>query len=68
MLWGRLSDRGGRKRMLFIGLFGTMVSCIGFGFSTSFYQALFFRIMGGATNGNVGVMRTMISEIVREKK
>jgi MFS family permease len=54
--------------MLFIGLFGTMVSCIGFGFSTSFYQALFFRIMGGATNGNVGVMRTMISEIVREKK
>jgi hypothetical protein len=24
--------------------------------------------MGGALNGNVGVMRTMISEIVREKK
>ncbi len=25
-------------------------------------------MLGGALNGNVGVMRTMISEIVREKK
>jgi len=25
-------------------------------------------MMGGALNGNVGVMRTMISEIIREKK
>jgi hypothetical protein len=29
---------------------------------------LVFRMMGGALNGNLGVMRTMISEIVREKK
>jgi hypothetical protein len=29
---------------------------------------LVFRMIGGALNGNVGVMRTMISEIVREKK
>ena len=27
-----------------------------------------FRAMGGALNGNVGVMRTMISEIIKEKK
>lgn len=45
-----------------------VVSVLGFGFSRSFYQAMFFRIVGGALNGNVGVMRTMISEIVREKK
>jgi hypothetical protein len=25
-------------------------------------------MLGGALNGNVGVMRTMISEIVREQK
>jgi hypothetical protein len=29
---------------------------------------LVFRMIGGALNGNVGIMRTMISEIVREKK
>jgi hypothetical protein len=68
MLWGRWSDRGGRKRVILIGLFGTMLSCLGFGFSTRFWQALIFRMMGGALNGNVGVMRTMISEIIREKK
>jgi hypothetical protein len=37
----------------------SVVSCVGFGFSTSFYQALIFRSIGGATNGNVGVLRTM---------
>ena len=68
MLWGRWSDRGGRKRVILIGLFGTMLSSLGFGFSTRFWQALIFRMMGGALNGNVGVMRTMISEIIREKK
>ncbi|OLN85555.1 putative membrane protein YCR023C-like protein 8 [Colletotrichum chlorophyti] len=70
MIWGRLADskRFGRKTVLMIGLLGTCLSCIGFGFSRSFAQALFFRCVGGATNGNVGVLRTMISEIVREKK
>ena len=68
MLWGRFSDRGGRKRILLIGLSGTTISCLGFGFSRNFYQALMCRMLGGALNGNVGVMRTMISEIVREKK
>ncbi|KAI0144219.1 MFS general substrate transporter [Hypoxylon sp. NC0597] len=70
MVWGRVADStwAGRKTVILIGLLGTLLSCVGYGFSTSFYQALFFRCLGGATNGNVGVMRTMISEIVREKK
>ncbi|AEO64507.1 uncharacterized protein THITE_2110696 [Thermothielavioides terrestris NRRL 8126] len=69
-MWGRIADssRFGRKTVLMIGLAGTMLSCIGFAFSTSFAQALFFRSIGGITNGNVGVLRTMISETVREKK
>ncbi|KAM3435322.1 hypothetical protein MY4824_004903 [Beauveria thailandica] len=70
LLWGRVADsrRAGRKPVLLIGLVGTSLSCLGFGFSTTFWQALVFRTLGGATNGNIGVMRTMISEIVREKK
>ncbi|KAI1389405.1 MFS general substrate transporter [Hypoxylon trugodes] len=70
MMWGRVADStwAGRKTVILIGLLGTLISCVGYGFSTTFYQALFFRCLGGATNGNVGVMRTMISEIVREKK
>ncbi|KAM0287203.1 hypothetical protein ACHAQH_000517 [Verticillium albo-atrum] len=70
LLWGRLADSPafGRKRVILFGLGGTCVSAIGFGFSTTFTQALCFRLLGGVTNGNVGVMRTMISEIIREKK
>lgn len=70
MIWGRVADssRFGRKKVVLIGLLGTMISCLGFGFSTTFWQALVFRTLGGATNGNVGVLRTMISEVVREKK
>lgn len=68
--WGRAADSAwiGRKRVILIGLFGTCLSTIGVGFSKSFAQAFFFRIMAGALNGNVGVMRTMISEIIKEKK
>ncbi|KIX06595.1 uncharacterized protein Z518_04571 [Rhinocladiella mackenziei CBS 650.93] len=68
--WGRAADTPwiGRKRVLMVGLFGTCVSCIGVGFSKSFAQALFFRACAGCLNGNVGVMRTMISEIIKEKK
>lgn len=70
LLWGRTADAdwGGRKMVIVIGLFGTCISCVGFGFSQSFLQAALFRILGGALNGNVGVMRTMISEIIKEKK
>ncbi|KAL2264910.1 hypothetical protein VTJ83DRAFT_7420 [Remersonia thermophila] len=70
MMWGRIADSShfGRKMVLLIGLAGTLLSCIGFAFSTSFWQALLFRSIGGVTNGNIGVLRTMISETVREKK
>lgn len=70
MLWGRVADsrRAGRKTVVLIGLAGTAASCVGFGLSTSFRQALLFRSLGGATNGNVGVLRTMISELVRERR
>ena len=70
VLWGRLADKEwmGRKNVLLIGLSGTLISSLGFGFSKSFASAIFFRVLGGALNGNVGVMRTMISEIIREKK
>lgn len=70
MMWGRVSDSewGGRKRVLLLGLTATCLSCVGFGFSRTFWQAAVFRFLGGAFNGNVGVIRTMVSEIIKEKK
>lgn len=68
--WGRAADTPwiGRKRVLLVGLTGTAIASIGVGFSKTFYQAFFFRALAGALNGNIGVMRTMLSEIIKEKR
>ncbi|EPE04019.1 mfs transporter [Ophiostoma piceae UAMH 11346] len=70
MLWGKAADASwcGRKPVLFIGLFGTAISCIGYGFATTFFWAAFWRAIGGGINGTVGIIRTMISEIIKDKK
>lgn len=70
LLWGRFADAdwGGRKTVLLIGILGASVSCLGYGFSSSFRSAVFFRMLGGAMNGNPGVTKTMVSEIIMEKK
>ncbi|EFY94668.2 MFS transporter [Metarhizium robertsii ARSEF 23] len=70
ILWGKAADASwcGRKRVLLIGLAGTAVSCVGYGFSTSFYEAALWRALGGAINGAVGITRTMIAEVTVEKR
>lgn len=70
VVWGTVADAqwGGRKFVIIIGLCGTGLGSLGYGFSGSWQVAVFWRILSGSLNGNVGVMRTMISEIVREKK
>ncbi|OAL24480.1 hypothetical protein AYO20_10638 [Fonsecaea nubica] len=63
LLWGGLSDRIGRRPVLLFGCFGTMISLLIVGFSTSFTMALSGRILGGALNGNIGVIQTMVGEL-----
>jgi MFS family permease len=64
MFWGSLSDRYGRKPVVLAGLGGVAVSCLILGFAKSFWVALLARFVGGALNGNVSVMQTMVAEIV----
>src|SRR5438045_2773585 len=44
------------------------VANLGFGCSTSIPAVMCWRVLAGVGNGNIGVMRTMTAEIVREKK
>ena len=64
ILWGRAADQPmvGRKLVLQIGMIGTAVGCIGVGFSKTYGQAVFWRLMSGAVNGTVGSARTMVAE------
>ena len=51
VLWGRLSDRIGRKPVLIGGLAGTALSMLIFGFATNLQTALIGRALGGLLNG-----------------
>lgn len=58
ILWGKAADAAccGRKWVVIIGVVGTAISCIGYGFATTFFWAAFWRFFGGAINGTVGIM------------
>ncbi|KAI1453339.1 MFS general substrate transporter [Annulohypoxylon moriforme] len=66
--WGRLSDKHGRRFSIVAGLAVSVLANVGFGFSRSFGALLFWRILAGLANGNVGIMRTVTAEVVREKR
>ncbi|KNG83081.1 putative MFS transporter [Aspergillus nomiae NRRL 13137] len=65
MFWGSLSDRVGRKPVLLSGCLGTMASLLIVGFASNFWVALFGRALGGILNGNIGVIQTMVGELVK---
>lgn len=64
MGWGALSDRYGRKPVVLIGLGGVAISSLIFGLASKYWVALLARFVGGALNGNVAVMQTMVAEMV----
>ncbi|KAI1386362.1 MFS general substrate transporter [Hypoxylon trugodes] len=68
LMWGRLSDRIGRKPVLLTGLIGTAISVLIFGFAPNLTVALIARAVGGLLNGNMGVLQTTVAELVTAKE
>ena len=66
--WGRASDKWGRKPMIVGALTCTMISSVLFGFSRSLIWAFVARSLQGLSNGNVGIIRTAVAELVPEKE
>ncbi|EEQ86558.2 MFS transporter [Blastomyces dermatitidis ER-3] len=66
--WGAVSDRIGRKPVIISGLCITMSFSLLFGFSTSLPMAILARACVGLGNGNVGIIRTIVAELVPEKE
>lgn len=83
ILWGRASDRFGRKPTILTALFCVMTACLVWGASQNLPMAIAARALAGACNGNgefqyqrckdaltppVGIIRTMVAEMVPEKE
>ncbi len=62
-IWGRLSDKHGRKPILLISQVGTGVSFLILALSPNIYIILFSRILDGAFGGQVPVIRAYIADI-----
>ncbi|QSZ36374.1 hypothetical protein DSL72_006250 [Monilinia vaccinii-corymbosi] len=68
IMWGRASDTFGRKPTILTGLTCTMICSIIWGMSVSLPMAIIARALHGACNGNVGIIRTMVAEMVPQKE
>ncbi|KAM5443652.1 hypothetical protein MferCBS31731_001426 [Microsporum ferrugineum] len=66
--WGNLSDRIGRKPIILTCLSITMFFTIIFGVSTSLPMAMLARACLGFSSGNVGIIRTVVAELVPERE
>ncbi|KAF2272674.1 MFS general substrate transporter [Westerdykella ornata] len=63
--WGAISDVYGRKPVALLGLGGVALSSLLFGLAGNYWVALLARLVGGALNGNVAIMQTMVAEVVK---
>ncbi len=59
---GALSDRYGRKPILVISLFGSMVGYVAFGLGGALWVLFLGRILDGLTAGNFGTLFSMIAD------
>jgi MFS family permease len=63
-LWGRFSDRYGRRPALLIGLSISTVAFALFGLANTIFLLFFFRLVQGAGGGTTGVVQAYVSDAV----
>ncbi len=63
-LWGRLSDRFGRRPALIVSLAGSAIAFTIFAFADSIWMLFLSRIVHGASGGTTGVMQAYIGDSV----
>jgi multidrug resistance protein len=60
--WGRLSDRYGRRPALLIGLTGSAIAYVVFGFADSLWLLFLSRLVQGAGGGTTGVAQAYVAD------
>ena len=66
-LLGRLSDRYGRRPILFISLLGSAVGYLVIGFANTLFLVFLGRIISGITGGNISTAQAYIADVTSKK-
>jgi len=66
-LWGRFSDRYGRRPALLVGLGSAAIAYVVFGFANSLWLLLLSRVVQGAGGGTVGVVQAYVADATEPK-
>jgi multidrug resistance protein len=61
-LWGRVSDRYGRRPALLIGLGAAAIAYVVFSYATSLWLLLLSRLVQGAGGGTTGVIQAYVAD------
>lgn len=64
-LWGRVSDRYGRRPALLVGLAASAIAYVVFAFSDSITLLLVSRLVQGAGGGTVGVIQAYVADATK---
>ena len=66
-LWGRLSDRTGRRPILLISITGLALAYLVWVFAGSFVLLVVSRVVAGVMGGNISVATAAVADITGEK-
>ena len=66
-LWGRVSDRYGRRPALLIGLSASAIAYVVFGFAQSIWLLFASRLVQGAGGGTTGVAQAYVADTVEPR-
>lgn len=67
-VWGRLSDRYGRRPMILAGLFASAVAYVVFGLANAIWLLFVSRLVQGAGGGTTGVVQAYIADSFRPEE
>ena len=65
-IWGRLSDRYGRKPILLVSLCCSVLSYLWLGFADALWMLFAARLLAGAGAGNISAAQAYISDVTDE--